>query len=525
MAQANLESHLPDSSDFSVFKRVSSRQDDVWEKRLTAAPREESWLDAPARVSWRAYGLALLPLAAAGWLPWWGTALLCVLFGLAVRWPRWEEGRLLLSLLIVGGAAVALAPAALATGRGALVGLALHYLALFFVALALNWAASRISDGLRRSRTALLAPLLIGLLAPQPGLVLALAGGLLAVPGRDERMGSRPEIPASRVWGVTGAALAAVLIFSVLLPRQTVDWAELGTRTPTSSITQALTPANPPKPPDLSQAPALPNMPGLQLPFQLTMNNVYLPIDAILLGGLLLLLAGGGLILRFRQQEGRKPRLIEVLMVAGLLLTGALWLAAGVLLSGSDGGGTGAAQPPLPGGGNPLAALLSRITGRTQIDISSFVQGLLWLSLVMLFALAAALFGLNWTQNREKDDPQKALPEPKTPLKPSAQAPLHRVRLAYRQAEEALRQHGRARLAAETPAGYAARLSALDTVLTGPLHTLTRAYGPVRYGGRVTDEDAAQAEAATHELLAVLPTLPPPHDSPDEASPATKETP
>lgn len=98
---------------------------------MTAAPREEPWLDAPARVSWRAYGLALLPLSAAGWLPWWGTALLCVLFALAVRWPRWEEARLLLSLLVVGGAAVALAPAALATGRAALVGLALHYLALF----------------------------------------------------------------------------------------------------------------------------------------------------------------------------------------------------------------------------------------------------------------------------------------------------------------------------------------------------------------------------------------------------------
>ncbi|GGL83349.1 hypothetical protein GCM10010840_21380 [Deinococcus aerolatus] len=89
---------------------------------MTAAPREDPWLDAPSRVSWRAYGLALLPLAAAGWLPWWATALLCALFAVAVRWPRWEEGRLLLSLLIVGGAALALAPAALALGRGALVG-------------------------------------------------------------------------------------------------------------------------------------------------------------------------------------------------------------------------------------------------------------------------------------------------------------------------------------------------------------------------------------------------------------------
>jgi hypothetical protein len=490
---------------------------------LTAAPREEPWLDAPARVSWRAYGLTLLPLSAAGWLPWWCTALLCLLFGLAVRWPRWEEGRLLLSLLTVGGAAVALAPAALVTGRAALVGLALHYLALFFVALALNWAASRISDGLRRNRTALLAPLLIGLLAPQPGLLLALVGGLLAVPGRDERLGRRPEKPASRVWWAVGTVLAALLLFSVLLPRQTVNWAALGESPPPQTTLQAPPPANPP-PPDLSQTPASPVLPGLQLPFQLSMNNVYLPIDAILLGGLLLLLAGGGLMLKFRRQGGRKPRLIELLMVAGLLLTAALWLAAGVLLSGGDGGGS-AAQQPGPGGGNALAAILSNITGRRQIDISGLVQGLLWLSLVMLFALAAALFWLNWTHPGERDGQEEASPEQETRPLSSAQAPLHRVRLAYRQAEAALRQHGRGRRAAETPAGYAARLSALDTVLTGPLDTLTRAYGPVRYGGRVTEEDAAQAEAAAHELVAALPTLPPPHGPPDEASLAAKENP
>ncbi|GGO30832.1 DUF4129 domain-containing protein [Deinococcus humi] len=491
---------------------------------MTTAPHEESWLDAPARVSWRAYGLALLPLATAGWLPWWGTALLCVLFGLAVRWPRWEEGRLLLSLLIVGGAAVALAPAALATGRTALVGLALHYLALFFVALALNWTASRISDGLRRSRTALLAPLLIGLLAPQPGLVLALAGGLLAVPGRDERRGSGPSKPASRVWWTVGAALAVLLICSVLLPRQTVNWADPG-KPPSPSTVQASPPANQATPPNLTQTPAPPATPGLQLPFQFSINNVYLPIDAILLVGLLLLLAGGGLMMRFRQQQRRKLRLIEMLMVAGLLLTGALWLAAGVLLSGGDGGGSGAAQQPVPGRDNALAAMLSNITGRRQIDISGFVQGLLWLSLVVLFLVAAALFRLNWTQNRLKDGEEQDPSGPDTRLISSPHAPLHRVRLAYRQAEEALRQHGRGRMAAETPAGYAARLSALDTVLTGPLDTLTRAYGPVRYGGRVTDEDAAGAEAATHELVTVLPTLPPPHDPPDEASLANKENP
>ncbi|MFK7602741.1 DUF4129 domain-containing protein [Deinococcus sp. SM5_A1] len=472
-------------------------------------------------MSWRAYGLALLPLAAAGWLPGWATALLCVLFGLAVRWPRWEEGRLLLSLLIVGGAALALAPAALAQGRTALVGLALHYLALFFVVIALNWSAHRITDGLRRSRGTLFVPLLIGLLAPQPGLLLALAGGLLAIPGRDERMGRRPEQPTPRVWWAVGAALAALLVFSVLLPRQAVNWAALGEPSPPASNVQTAPPPNQLPPPDLGQMPSAPTSPGLELPFQFTIENVFLPIDAILLGGLLLLVAGGGLMFRFRPQEGRKPRLIEMLMVAGLLLTGALWLAAGVLLSGGGGGGAAeAAQTVGSGAGNALGQLLSNITGRRQIDISGFMRALLWLSLVMLFALAAALLWLNFTQAREKEGDGKVSPGLKGEAAAPAQPALHRVRLAYRQAEELLRQHGRGRLAAETPAGYAARLSALDAVLAGPLDALTRAYGPVRYGGRVTDEDAAQAEAAAHELAGVLPDLPPPHDPSEDSDPS-----
>ena len=490
---------------------------------MTAAPREDPWLDAPSRVSWRAYGLALLPLAASGWLPWWATALLCALFAVAVRWPRWEEGRLLLSLLIVGGAALALAPAALALGRGALVGLALHYLALFFVGLTLNWAASRICDGIRGSRRALLAPLLIGLLAPQPGLLLALAGGLLAISGRDERMGQRPQRPVPRVWWAAGAALGSVLLLSLMLPRQAMDWAALGGPTPPpavqgpSSVTQPA--ATNPVP-----TPSVPATPGVELPFQFSLGNVSLPIDAILLGGLLLLLAGGGLMWRLRRKETGNPRLIELLMVAGLLLTGALWLAAGVLLSGSGGGSSGAGAQAGSGAGNALAGLLSNITGRRQIDISALVQGLLWLSLVALFALAALLVWMNVTLAREGEGKVEAPLALEGGLSPSAQPALHRVRLAYRQAEEALRQHGRGRRAAETPAGYAARLSGLDPALAGPLNTLTRAYAPVRYGGRVTDEDALGAEAAARELATVLPALPPLHD-PDDSTADHKENP
>ncbi|GGM15458.1 hypothetical protein GCM10010841_24880 [Deinococcus aerophilus] len=486
--------------------------------------------DAPSQVSWRAYGLALLPLAAAGWLPWWATALLCGLFGVAVRWPRWEEGRLLLSLLIVGGVATAAVPAALAVGQGALIGLALRYLALFFVVLALGWSATRITDAGRRSRAALGPVLLIGLVAPQPGLLLALAGGVLAGGGRDERVGGRPVTPAPRVWWVAGAALAAAVLLSVLLPRWTVDWAALGTPGTPPSAVQTRPPAAPP-PPELTQSPAAPAVPGVQLPFQLTMNTISLPLDVMLLGGLLLLLAGGALMFRFRREGGRRPHLVELLMVASLLLTGALWLAAGVLLSGGDGGGSGTAQQPAAGGGNALGELLGNITARRQIDISGFAQAVLGLSLLMVFALAAVLVWLNWTQPREKQDSGEASLLPGTASAAAVQPALHRVRHAYRQAEAELRGHGRARGAAETPAGYAARLSAADPALAAPLDRLTRAYAPVRYGGRVTDEDAADAEAAARELAGVLPGLPPPHDlpdhSPDDApdSPLHKDTP
>ncbi|GGL83340.1 hypothetical protein GCM10010840_21370 [Deinococcus aerolatus] len=396
-------------------------------------------------------------------------------------------------------------------------GLALHYLALFFVGLALNWAASRISDGLRGSRTALLAPLLIGLLAPQPGLLLALAGGLLATAGRDERLGQRPHRPVPRVWWAAGAALGGVLLLSVMLPRQAMDWAALGGPTPPPAV-QGPSSAPQPAAADPTQTPSAPATPGMELPFQFSLGNVALPTDAILLGGLLLLLAGGGLMWRLRRRETGKPRLIELLMVAGLLLTGALWLAAGVLLSGSGGGSSGAGAQAGSGAGNALAGLLSNITGRRQIDISAFVQGLLWLSLVALFALAALLVWMNVMQAREGEEKVEAPLALKGGPSPSAQPALHRVRLAYRQAEEALRQHGRGRRAAETPAGYAARLSGFDPALAGPLDTLTRAYAPVRYGGRVTDEDAEGAEAAARELARALPALPPPHDPDDDST-------
>ncbi|MXV19821.1 hypothetical protein, partial [Deinococcus xianganensis] len=122
-----------------------------------------------------AYGLALLPLGLAGLLPLWGAALLCGLFALGVRFPVWAQARVLGTQLIIGLSVAAQVPAALAQPRQLLV-LAGTYLLLSLSGFALGAGAHALEDGRRRGLLALLP----GLLAPQPGLILALAGGALA---------------------------------------------------------------------------------------------------------------------------------------------------------------------------------------------------------------------------------------------------------------------------------------------------------------------------------------------------------
>ncbi|GGR80642.1 DUF4129 domain-containing protein [Deinococcus sedimenti] len=450
-----------------------------------------------------AYGLALLPLGLAGLLPLWGAALLCGLFALGVRFPVWAQARLLGTQLIVGLSVAAQAPAALGQPRQ-LLALAGTYLLLSMSGFALSAGAHALEDGRRRGLLALLP----GLLAPQPGLIVALAGGALARPARDARHAPQAA-PGWWTW-VAGAALAAALLGTLLpMPRPDIAGAFLPTTTPSAQATRDAQ-AAPPAP----AVPTAPSRPGTEtswLGVQLDVGVPLLPPELALGVGLLCLLAAAG-VPQLRRRAGRPPHPSEVLMAAGLILTGLLWFASAVLLNlgGSAPGSadSGAAPPP-----DEAARMAEAAT-----EPAAQVISVSWLApLAQLLALAGLLIvGAVLLANRRRTAaPVTGTPEhDDLPTASAPPAPLHRVRVAYREALAALSDAGLGRAAHETPSGYAARLGARHPDLADPLGTLTALYEPVRYGGQLTDEQAGQAEQAARAVLQIIPTLPP-EDSAD----------
>ncbi|NTX99687.1 DUF4129 domain-containing protein [Deinococcus sp. JMULE3] len=445
-----------------------------------------------------AYGLALLPLGLAGLLPPWGAALLCGLFALGVRFPVWAQARVLGTQLIIGLSVAAQVPAALAQPRQLLV-LAGTYLLLSLSGFALGAGAHALEDGRRRGLLALLP----GLLAPQPGLILALAGGALARPARDARHAARTA-PGWWTW-VAGAAVAAALLGTLLpMPRPDIAGAFLPTPTQTAQVARE-SQAAPPAPADPA-TPNLLNRSGNVPQLQLDVGVPLLPPELALGAGLLCLLAAAG-VPQLRRRAGRPPHPSEVLMVAGLVLTGLLWVVSAILLNlGGRAPGpadSGAAPPP-----DEAARMAEAATGPAAQVVS-----VTWLApLAQLLALAALLIvaAVLLVNRRRVAATVTGTPEhDDLPTTSAPPAPLHRVRVAYREALAALSDAGLGRAAHETPAGYAARLGAHHPPLADPLGTLTALYEPVRYGGQLTDEQAGQAEQAARAVFQIIPTLPP----------------
>ncbi|WP_418514419.1 DUF4129 domain-containing protein [Deinococcus sp. RM] len=448
-----------------------------------------------------AYGLALLPLGLAGLLPLWGAALLCGVFALGVRFPVWAQARVLGTQLIVGLSVAAQVPAALAQPRQLLV-LAGTYLLLSLSGFALGAGAHALEDGRRRGLLALLP----GLLAPQPGLILALAGGALARPARDARHAAQTA-PGWWTW-VAGAAVVAALL-GTLLPMPRPDIAGAFTPPPTSAVrpdTAQQTPA-----PAVPTAPLRPGTGTSWLGVQLDVGVPLLPPELALGAGLLGLLAAAG-VPQLRRRAGRRPHPSEVLMVAGLVLTGLLWVVSAILLNlgGRPPGPADSAAAPPP---DEAARMAEAANGP-----AAQIIGVTWLApLAQLLALAALLIvaAVLLVNRRRAAATVTATPEhDDLPTTSAVPAPLHRVRAAYREALAALSDAGLGRAAHETPSGYAARLGARHPALADPLGTLTALYEPVRYGGQLTDEQAGQAEQAARAVLQIIPTLPP-EDSAD----------
>ncbi|KQR08797.1 hypothetical protein ASF71_09800 [Deinococcus sp. Leaf326] len=457
----------------------------------------------------RPYGAALVPLALAGLLPWWAVALLCVLFGLGARFPVWQDARLLVSLLVAGVATLPELAALRGNGNGeALLDLGARYLALV-VALGLSgYGVATLEGGRRRGLIALLCA---GLFAPQPLLLPALVGGALLRPGTDDRLGRyRPRAAAEREaerrgWGLLLAAVLALTLLALALPR---SGAPSPRAEPAAAISSAPATVRPPQ----AGAPALTEAARRAAPTASAGGLPPPPAELLLLGAVLTFTALGALLWQRRQGRGPRqpPILTELLMAGGLLLTLGLLLIFSLAGTRVAPGDSSAALPPaLAGGptGRPT-------TAEPGVATSGF-SALLWVVLAVQLLLAAALIWVMWCHRPGPDRLGVVSGSEETadvPVALEAVPTTHRVRTAYRQAGEALAAAGWGRAPAEAPGAYAARLGRAHPGLAAPLDLLTRLYGPVRYGGRVSEAEATEAEAAAAEIAAQAARLLPPPD-------------
>ncbi|MDO4244750.1 MAG: DUF4129 domain-containing protein [Deinococcus sp.] len=471
---------------------------------MTTSPAPPLAGDLPTPLTWRRALLALLPLSLAGVLPLWVGLGLCAVTLLGLRWPEWASARLMIFMLLLGLGMLTQLPGAWQAGPSALMGLALTYLLQLVLVLLLNLGLNLAEDGKRRG---VLLALLPGLLAPQVGLLLAAQGGLLGREGADDRYATRRAPLHRPMWQATALGAAAVLGLGLLLPQS-----HLHAGTLLAPDTQSAAPPPEQASRDVSNAADKPPPPPADaprsVPLVLTVDQSRLtlpPLDFALLGGLLLVVAAGVLLGR-GQQAGRRLTLPELLAALGLGLTGGLVLLS-ALMSQRQSQGVGGETAPQDSAQNVLENIFKfeRAPETRELDGTGLANFSGWLWVGLLALALVLLYAALWksrTRREARAEAEALLPGENTP------APaLHRVRLAYRRAEAALHDAGHARTLAETPAAYAARLGAEFPALADALQTLTRAYQPVRYGGRVTDEDADSAEAAAEQICTRLSQL------------------
>lgn len=459
---------------------------------------------------WADRSLLLLaaPLVGVGWLPWWAVLGLTVALALTHRGEGARSVRLPLLLL---GASVGLlvllpgmrgpqgAEAFMQTFVSVMGGTALVYLGVTALEEGrAAWGAGWLG-----------VLLLLGALVPGSSSPVGLAVGLLALPlallgaaGVEERPPRRLGGGGRALLGTVGAALAVGGTLLALLA-----FALPGAGRPSLS--------NPP--PGSAQAPvsssvvpppaASPSVVGERArsrssqPLR-TIRDPLPGTELVLLSGLLFFLALAFALWRARSRapgERFRPRWWEVAAVLGLGLAAALFVATGIMarlgdaagfLPGAADGSTGASPPQtLTGEDDPLRLFWER--GLWVLSLLTFV---------VFTGLAAALFWLG-LRLRPPAPEVEAASGGGTENAPADQAAaLHRVRLAYRAALASLAAAGLGRGEAETPTEHAGRVTGIRPALAGPLGTLVTVYAPVRYGGRVTEDEADTAERAAREV-------------------------
>ncbi|MBB5235507.1 DUF4129 domain-containing protein [Deinococcus budaensis] len=480
----------------------------------------------PTRRPWRpdrSWLLLAAPLVAVSWLPWW--AVLGLLVALTLTHHEGEARLVRVPLLLLGGGlGLALLLPDLRGAGGAVI-FVWTFARVIAGTLLVYWSVSLLEGGNRRWGAAGLAALLLpGALLPGALSPLGLAAGVLALVLTLLGAVGRENSPARRLGGggraglaVTGAAAAV----GALLGLAALSWAA-----PAPAAGVASAPAAPAaqqdRPPGTDPGgregesagagrgerprPSAPAPPG-------DLRDVLPGSEYSLLGAALLI---GALLfttwrLRERGARGRRAvRWWEVAAVLGLGLTAVLLLLFGLAVRSGAGAAGGPGGGVAVGAGGPLVPAASPAVSALPPLWRGTLTALNLLALAFFTLLA---LGVLWTGLRARRAAAQAgvLAPGLLPAEPPGA--LHRVRLAYRAAQGSLAAAGLGRAFSETPAEHAARAALTRPDLAPALDTLVAAYAPVRYGGRVTDEDAEKAEAAAREigrLGAGRPPAPPP---------------
>ncbi|WP_034387105.1 DUF4129 domain-containing protein [Deinococcus sp. YIM 77859] len=455
----------------------------------------------------RSWLLLAAPLVAASWLPWWGVLAFVLVLLLTHLDPAAQIARVPLLLLAAGLTVLPLLLDVLSEGLPALLAYAALVLPVLGTAALLHIGLSFLELG-RPVGIAWLALLLLpGVLglSPSPvfGLPAGLGVGLLALLLCGLGSIGREERPAHRLAGsgrgvgqsaLAGALLAGALALGTLaLPPQT------GEATPPPAAATVGTEQGSAAPEGEAQEAIAVRPTGVTV-WRSAGGRALPGADLIFLGMALFLLAG--VFVLWRLGSGRARSMTtrfhwwEIAAVAGMILTALLLVAYGISarLSGALPAATGAAAPSGAAQGELVVTV-----GKPPSWLAPLAHGFNLIAFVAVLLFCAALVILAWKLRRStaEEGGKEGDDGPTSATQPEA---LHRVRLAYRAALASLAGAGLGRGPAETPAEHASRVAAERPALHGPLSTLVAVYAPVRYGGRVTEEEAVTAERAAREV-------------------------
>lgn len=459
---------------------------------------------------WADRSLLLLaaPLVGAAWLPWWAVLGLTVALALTRRGDGPRSVRVPL-LLLGAGVGLVVALPGMRGPEGATAFIQAFVTVMGGTALVHLGVAALEEGRVGWGAGWLVALLLLGAVVPGGRSLAFLALGLLALlltllgaAGVEERPVRRLGGGGKALLGTAGAALAAALLLALLafaLPGVGSSRPSPGGGSPTAPIQaqEAGPTAEPPRTSALeTESPGEIRRvrPVGDLPERLPGG------DLVLLSGLLFFAALAFAMWRARSRIPGEPfrvRWWEVAAVLGVGLAAALLLAFSLAARAGVGGGLG------PEASGAVRTPSTQVLQEVNDPLHLFWERGLWVLSLLAFlvftGLAAALFwlGLRFRPDPEEVEPGSTLPAVPSPGETEA---LHRVRLAYRSALASLGAAGLGRGEAETPAEHAGRVAGVRPALAGPLGTLVAAYAPVRYGGRVTEDDADAAERAAREV-------------------------